>query len=106
MWSQIPDDKADASGVLAPLLYLHTWLRQVDLESHLLPHEDVWVAGLGEERLQDVQLCSGEGGALPALLPRSGCTSRTQRQCVIKVDKQFKKSCGAGDTEPVFNFSV
>lgn len=54
------------------LQYLDTWLRQVDLEGHLLPHEDVWVAGLWEERLQDVQLCAGEGGALPALLPGSG----------------------------------
>lgn len=54
--------------------YLDSGLGQVDLEGHLLPHEDVRVARLGEQRFQDVQLCPGEGGALPALLPGSGCT--------------------------------
>lgn len=52
--------------------YLYTWLWQVDLEGHFLPHEDIWVAGFGEKRLQDVQLCPGEGCALSALLPGSG----------------------------------
>lgn len=53
--------------------HLDSGLRQVDLERHLLAHEDVWVAGLGEQRLEDVQLRAREGGALPPLLPRGGC---------------------------------
>lgn len=52
---------------------LHSGLRQVDLQRHFLPHEDVRVARLGEQRLQDVELRPREGGALPALLPRVGC---------------------------------
>lgn len=55
------------------LSHLHSGLRQVDLQRHLLPHEDVRVARLGEQRLQDVELRPREGGAFPALLPRVGC---------------------------------
>jgi len=58
-------------------LYLHPGLRQVDLQRHLLPHEDVRVSRLGEQRLQDVQLRARERGPLPPLLPRVPC--RTQR---------------------------
>lgn len=66
---------------LPPVLwpaYLDTWLWQVDLEGHFLPHEDVRVPGFGEERLQDVQLRPREGRALSALLPGSGC-KKTRR---------------------------
>ena len=41
--------------------------REVDLEGHLLPHEDVWIPGLVEQGLQNVELGSGEGRALPTL---------------------------------------
>lgn len=53
--------------------YLNSRLWQVDLEGHFLPHENVWVTGFGEERLQDVQLRPCEGCALSALFPGSGC---------------------------------
>ena len=48
--------------------YLNPRLWQVDLESDLLPHEDIRVARLLEQRLQHVQLRAGEGRALPPLL--------------------------------------
>ena len=51
-------------------LYLHSRLWQVNLKSHLLPHEDIGVPRLLEERLQHIQLLSGEGGPLsPLFLP-------------------------------------
>ena len=50
--------------------YLNSGFWQVDFESHLLSHEDVWVACFLEEGLQNVQLGTGEGCALPPLLPR------------------------------------
>lgn len=50
--------------------YLDSGLRQVDLEGHLLPHEDVRIARFGKQRLKDVQLRACEGGALPTLLTR------------------------------------
>ena len=49
--------------------YLNPRLWQVDLESDLLPHEDIRVARLLEQGLQHVQLRAGEGRALPPLLP-------------------------------------
>ena len=61
------------------LQYLDTGLGQVDLQSHLLPHEDVRVARLGEQGLQDVQLGAGESGALPTLFPGSGYTNANTR---------------------------
>lgn len=77
----------DFMGSIMPvellLQYLHPGFRQVDLEGHLLSHEDVWVAGLGEQCLQDVQLCPGEGGALPTLLPGCGC--KNQRDNRIRI---------------------
>lgn len=45
---------------------------RIDLERHLLAHENVRVPSLGEERFQHVQLRAREGGALPPLLPRGG----------------------------------
>lgn len=48
---------------------LDAGLWQVDFESHLLPHEDVRVAGLGKQRLQDVELRSGERRPFATLLP-------------------------------------
>lgn len=54
-------------------LYLHPGLRQVDFQRDLLPHEDVRVAGLSEQSLQDVELRAGEGGPLPPLLPGGRC---------------------------------
>ena len=48
--------------------HLNPGLRQVDLDGHLLAHEDVRVARLAEQVLQHVQLLAGEGGPLPALL--------------------------------------
>ena len=59
--------------------YLNTWLGQVDLQSNLLPHEDVWVARLGEQGLQDVQLGASESGALPTLFPGGGYTNTNTR---------------------------
>lgn len=50
--------------------YLNARLGQVDLDGHLLPHEDVRVAGLGEERLEHVELRPREGGPLAALFAR------------------------------------
>jgi hypothetical protein len=49
-------------------LYLDPGLRKVDLDGHLLPREDVRVAGLQEQCLQDIQLRAGERRPLPALL--------------------------------------
>ena len=59
---------------------LHSGLRQVDFQRHLLPHEDVRVARLGEKRLQNVQLCPSEGGPLSALLPRVGWDKNMKRK--------------------------
>lgn len=55
---------------------LDSGLGQVDLERHLLPHEDVGVAGLPEQSLQDVELRAGEGRPLSPLLPRGRCSER------------------------------
>ena len=63
-------------GVCVSVVYLHAGLRQVDLQRHLLPHEDVRVPGLSEQRLQDVELRAGEGGSLPPLLPGHRCGKR------------------------------
>ena len=49
--------------------YLNSGLGQVDFERHFLPHEDVGVPSLLEQRLEDVQLGPGEGGPLSSLLP-------------------------------------
>ena len=49
--------------------YLDARLWQVDLERHLLAHEDVRVARLGEQRLEHVQLAARERRPLAALLP-------------------------------------
>jgi len=65
--------------------YLDAGLGEVDLQGHLLPHEDVRVARLREQRLQDVQLRPGERGALPALLARRVC----------KQESAAIKSCSA-----------
>ena len=59
--------------------YLNTWLGQVDLQSDLLPHEDVRVARLGEQGLQDVELGASESGALPTLFPGSSYTNTNTR---------------------------
>lgn len=58
--------------------HLHSGLREVDLQRHLLPHKDVRVARLCEQRLQDVELRAGEGGALPPLLPWVGWRNITK----------------------------
>lgn len=55
------------AAVLEPDLYSR--LGQVDLEGDLLAHEDVRIARLAEEGLQDVQLGTGECGAFSSLLP-------------------------------------
>lgn len=60
--------------VLIPCL--NSGLGQVDFQRHLLPHEDVRVAGFSEQRLQHVELRAGEGGPLPALLPGSRCGAK------------------------------
>ena len=52
------------------MFYLDSGLGKVDLEGHLLPHEDVWVARFGKQSLKDIQLCACEGGALPTLFTR------------------------------------
>jgi len=49
--------------------YLDPGLRKVNFEGHLLPHEDVWVPGLGEQRLKNIQLRPGESRPLPTLFP-------------------------------------
>lgn len=76
-------------------MYLDSGLRKVDFQRHLLPHEDVRVAGFGEQSLQDVQLRAGEGGPLPPLLPGSRCgetdTDQDGRKTVRKnVDKKWR----------------
>lgn len=60
------------------LVYFHldSGLRQVDLQSHLLPHEDVRVPGFGEQSLQDVELGARKSGAFTSLLPGSRCTKK------------------------------
>lgn len=56
------------ASILKPHLYSR--LGQVDLEGDLLAHEDVRVARLAKQGLQDVQLGTGECGTFSALLPR------------------------------------
>lgn len=63
----------NAPGKLGIIFHLDSGLRQVDLERHLLPHEDVRVAGFGEQSLQDVELGAREGGAFTSLLPGGRC---------------------------------
>lgn len=64
-----------ATGTLGVCsFHLDSGLRQVDLERHLLPHEDVRVPGLGEQSLQHVELGARERGAFTSLLPGSRCT--------------------------------
>lgn len=53
---------------LGGLSYLHSDLRQVDLQRQLLPAVHVRVVGLLEGSLQLVQLEGGEGGPVPAVL--------------------------------------
>ncbi len=50
-------------------MYLNPGLWQVNLERHLLPHEDVGVASLLEQRLQHVQLRTGKGRPFSSLFP-------------------------------------
>jgi hypothetical protein len=54
-------------------IHLDTRLGQVDLQSDLLPHEYVRVAGLPEKGLEDVELSSGERRPLTPLLPGVRC---------------------------------
>ena len=49
--------------------YLNSRFWQIYFERHFLPHEDVRVARLLEQGLEDVQLGPGEGRPLPPLLP-------------------------------------
>jgi hypothetical protein len=51
--------------------YLNSGLWQVDLECHLLPHEDVRVPGLLEQGLQYVQLGPRKGRPLTSLFPNT-----------------------------------
>jgi hypothetical protein len=51
------------------LVYLNPGLWQVNLERHLLPHEDVGVASLLEQGLQHVQLRAGKGRPFSSLFP-------------------------------------
>lgn len=57
-------------------------LGQADLQSHLLPGEEVGVAGAAEERLQQVQLGTGEGGSLPPLLPHKRWREEATKEAV------------------------
>ena len=50
------------------MIYLHSDLRQVDLERQLLAAVHVGVVGLVEGALKLVQLEGGEGGPVPAVL--------------------------------------
>jgi hypothetical protein len=50
--------------------YLYPGFWKVNFEGHLFPHEDVRVASLGEQGLQDIQLCAGERSPLAALFTR------------------------------------
>lgn len=50
--------------------YLDTRFRQIDFQRDLFPHEDIGIARLGEQILQNVQLGTGESGALATLLAR------------------------------------
>lgn len=70
-------------GVYILASYLHSGLRQVDFEGHLLPHEDVWVACLGEECFQDVQLGPCKSGAFPTLLTRGGWAGVRNKNTLI-----------------------
>ena len=53
--------------------HLHAGLGQVDLERHLLAHEDVLVARFGEQRLEHVELRACESGPLAPLLTGRRC---------------------------------
>ena len=50
------------------MTHLYAGLWQVDLGGELLAHEDVGVACLHEQVLQDFQLRAREGGSLASLL--------------------------------------
>ena len=54
------------------MTHLYAGLWQVDLGGELLAHEDVGVACLHEQVLQDFQLRAREGGSLAPLLARVG----------------------------------
>jgi hypothetical protein len=48
---------------------LDSRLGQIDFECNLLAHEDVGISRLAEQRLEDVELGSGEGCSFSSLLP-------------------------------------
>lgn len=52
--------------------HLHARFGEVDLEGHLLSHEDVRVPGLAEQVLQHVELGPGERRPFSALFARGG----------------------------------
>jgi len=60
-------------------LYLHARLREVDLQRHLLAHEDVRVASLLKQRLKNVELRTGKRGSFSSLLPTARCQPITPR---------------------------
>lgn len=65
-------------------LHLDSGLRQVDLQRHLLPHEDIRVPGFCEKGLQDVELGARESGAFTSLLPGSRFTKKQTQHINIK----------------------
>ena len=67
--------------------HLNAGLGQVDLEGHLLAHEDVGVARLGEQVLEHVQLSAREGRPLAPLLPWCCCETKI----VPRIRKRYKK---------------
>lgn len=60
---------------------LYTGLRQVDFQGHLLAHEDVRVARLGEQRLEHVELRAGERRPLTSLFTGGSCHDKYQFFC-------------------------
>lgn len=54
---------------VAGVTHLHSGLREVDLQCHLFPHEDVRVSRLEEKSFQYIELWPAEGCPLPPLLP-------------------------------------
>lgn len=49
---------------------LHSGLGQVDFKCYLLAHKNIGISSLAEQRLEDVELGSGEGRPLASLLSR------------------------------------
>lgn len=64
------DHRASTARRFASEAHLDSGFRQVDLQGHLLSHEDVRVPRLVEQTLQQVELGPSEGRPLSPLFAR------------------------------------